>query len=163
MLFSRKNKKGIEFNYSKVRDKVAKGIAGFLLSIQNRFASFMSAITNNLNKKAKQVYLAIFCLVFGGLSLYAFIEAFQNSERAVNSIKPAQISMPKYYDRTGTETEGLTVSDKEINRINRFKKYMDSLSHSVKGRGVYDSILKARPGLMDSIKIIEQLYYSQSK
>ena len=163
MLFSKKNKSKPESSTSKVQDKVAKSIAGFLLSVQNRFASFMSARTINLNKKAKQFYLIIFCLVFGGLSLYAFIGAFSSSERAGKSIKPDQVSVPKYYDRTSTEIKVPTVSDKEIKRIDRFKKYMDSLNHSVKGKAKYDSILKARPGLMDSIKAIEQFYYSQSK
>jgi hypothetical protein len=40
---------------------------------------------------------------------------------------------------------------------------MESLSRSAKGRLEFDSIIKARPGLMDSIKEIEQLYYLQSK
>jgi hypothetical protein len=163
MLFSRKNKKAKETKESGVQDKVARGIAGFLLSIQNRFTEFMGTMTNSLNKKGKQVFLGFICLLFGGLSIYAFLGAFRENDNSGKSIKPSQLSVPKYYDRTDGEIQEPVVSEREINRINRFKKYMDSLSYSPTGRAKYDSILKTRPGLMDSIKIIEAIYYSQSK
>jgi hypothetical protein len=163
MLFSKKKKKAEEPKESKVKDKVAKGIAGFLLSVQNKFASFMSGRINNLSSRSKQFSLAIFCLMFGGCSIYAFLGAFRDSENSGKAIKPDQVVVPKYYDQSDSEFKEPQVSEKVIIRINRFKKYMDSLSRSAKGRPEYDSILKARPGLMDSIKVIEEIYYSQSK
>lgn len=163
MLFSKKIKQVEELKESKVHDKVAKGIAGFLLSVQNRFASFMSGRINNLSSRSKQICLAIFCLMFGGFSIYAFVGAFSDTGNSGRRIKPDQVSVPKYYDRTNSEIKEPSVGERDIIRINRFKKYMDSLSKSPKGRPVYDSILKARPGLMDSIHVIEEIYYSQSK
>ena len=163
MLLSKNKKNAEELNELKVQDKVAKGIAGFLLAIQNRFALFMSQRINKLTTRAKQVCLVVFCLVFGGFSIYAFVGAFRNSETSGKRLKPDQLAVPKYYDRTDAEIEEPTVSEKDIVRINRFKKYMDSLKKSANGKQVYDSILKTRPGLMDSIQVIEQIYYSQSK
>ena len=162
MLFSGKKKNSEEPKESKVQDKVAKGIAGFLLSVQNRFASFMSGRINSLSNRSKHIALAIFCLMFGGFSIYAFVGAFRD-RNVGKTIKPDQVAVPKYYDRTDAEVAEPSVSERDIMRINRFKKYIDSLSKSPTGRQVYDSILKARPGLMDSIKVIEQIYYSQSK
>lgn len=163
MLFSKKKKKIEEPKETKVQDTVAKGIAGFLLSVQNKFTSFMSERVNNLSSCSKQFCLGIFCLLFGGFSIYAFLGAFHHSENSVKTIKPDQVAVPKYYDQRNSEFEEPQVSAKDITRINHFREYMDSLSRSSRGRSEYDSILKARPGLMDSIKIIEEIYYSQSK
>ena len=157
-LFKRNKKDKV----SPVQDKVAKGIAGFLLSIQARFASFMNTLTNQLSARAKRFWLAIFCLVFGGFSIYAFIGAFRSDEHPSRSVKPAQLSVPKYYDQKEINNDPV-VTESDMMRIGSFKKYMDSLQRSVKGKVIHDSILKARPGLMDSIQLIEQLYYSQSK
>ena len=162
MLLSKNKKNAREPKDSRVQDKVAKGIAGFLLSIQNSFASFMSGRINSLNNRSKHVALAIFCLLFGGFSIYAFVGAFRDRD-SDKTIKPDQMAVPIYYDRTDAEVAEPSGSERDIMRINRFKRYIDSLSKSPTGRQVYDSILKARPGLMDSIKVIEQIYYSQSK
>lgn len=163
MLFSKKKKQAGEQKESKVQDTMAKGIAGFLLSVQNKFASFMSGRINNLSNRSKQVCLAIFCLTFGGFSIYAFFGVFRDPGNSGKTIKPDQVAVPKYYDQADTKFKEPSVSERDIARINRFKRYMDSLSRSEKGRPEYDSILKARPGLMDSIKVIEEIYYSQTK
>lgn len=163
MLFSKKKREVEESKVSKIQDKVANGIAGFLLSVQTKFASFMSKRINKQSNRSKQVCLAIFCLMFGGFSIYAFFGAFSDSEKSGKAIKHGQVTAPKYYDRTGSEFKESSINDKDIIRINRFKKHMDSLRRSIKGKPEYDSILKARPGLMDSINVIEEIYYSQSK
>jgi hypothetical protein len=137
-----------------LKDKLAKGIAAFLLSIQSRFAMVMSSRINSLSIKAKRLCLVAFCLGFGGFSIYAFIEAYRGNQKPM---RPSQVSVPKYYDRTGVEIrEPLTEGN--IKRINQFKKYMDSLIDSENGQAIYDSILKSRPKLMDSILEVEKLY-----
>src|SRR5688572_24252782 len=103
MLFSKKKKRVEEPKESEVQDKVAKGIAGFLLSVQNRFASFMSGRINILSSRSKLICLAIFCLMFGGFSIYAFVGAFSDTGNSGRRIKPDQVSVPKYYDRTNPE------------------------------------------------------------
>ncbi len=163
MFFWKKNKAKQDSTQPKVQDKLAKGIAGFLFSVQNRFASFMNSQAGKLSTNAKQFWLIAFCLVFGGFSIYAFLGAFSDSKSSSQSMKPALLSVPKYYDRTGTEFPESLVTERDIARINRFKKYMDSLSHSAKGRIGYDSILKAKPGLIDSIKALEKSIIQQSK
>jgi len=44
-------------------------------------------------------------------------------------------------------------------RLQLFRKYMDSLHKNSKW--IYDSILLARPGMMDSVAILEKMYLSQ--
>lgn len=45
-----------------------------------------------------------------------------------------------------------------LRRIERTKHYLDSLSKTTAGKMTRDSILASRPGLMDSMENIEQLY-----
>ncbi|ULT38451.1 hypothetical protein KRR40_25400 [Niabella defluvii] len=54
------------------------------------------------------------------------------------------------------------MSEAEYSRIKRFRVYMDSLARSPAGRTLYDSIIYHRPGLMDSVRFIEN-YYQQLK
>ena len=151
--------KSKEENTYLMNDKIATAIAVFLLSLQSRFALVIGTKTNALSMKVKWLWLLVFCLLFGGFSIYEIMGAFRDRGK---TIKPTQISVPKYYDRTEVLIQS-QVSDRDIKRICRFKKYMDSLRGAQEGKIVYDSILKARPGLMDSIQAVEQIYYSQSK
>ena len=147
--------------FYQMQDRAAERIVHFLMALQNRFVRFMSSKINRLSTKTKQGWLFIFCLVFAGFSIHVFTGAFNNHAKAVKAINPGQLSLPKYWD---DKMEGMNpvVGDNDIDRIGRFEKYMDSLSKSAQGRIVYDSMMKARPGLSDSIKIIKQIY-SQTK
>ncbi len=141
-------------------ERVANRIASVMLSIQLRFAVFMDSKTSSMSTKAKWLWLLVFCLVSGGFSIYALLGTFKQHQ---NSMKPSQLSVPKYYDRMASKTNGQPVSEKDIEKINAFKKYLDSMRLSSKGKIWYDSILRTRPGLIDSIRAIEEIYYSQSK
>src|SRR5687767_12182579 len=101
--------------------------------------------------------------MFGGLSVYALVGALGDPGNSEKGMQHGKLVVPKYFDPTYCESKDPSAGDRAIIRINSFKKYMDSLSKSSQARLVYDSILKARPGLMDSIQIIEEIYYSQSK
>jgi hypothetical protein len=152
----KKNKEGRTYP---LKDILAKRIACLLLSVQSRFAVVMGTKANTLSIRVKWLWLVVFCLLFGGFSIYSFVGAFRNKAKA---IKPSHISMPKYYHQPEAQTES-AIGKRDIVRINRFKKYIDSLQQSQDGKIICDSILKARPGLMDSIRAIEQIYFSQSK
>jgi hypothetical protein len=45
-----------------------------------------------------------------------------------------------------------------LGNVAAFRRYMDDLRSTPAGSRVRDSILRARPGLMDSINAIESLY-----
>jgi len=48
----------------------------------------------------------------------------------------------------------LPIMEKEYRRIERFCRYMDSLSRSEPEKHLHDSIMSKRPGLLDSAKLI---------
>jgi hypothetical protein len=62
-----------------------------------------------------------------------------------------QVDAPKHFDKTGSEINEPEnyVSEEMYQEIQDYKKYMDSLG------------LTIRPGLMDSINILESIYHSQ--
>ena len=152
-------KKRTRNNDHLLKDRVASRIAGILLSIQFRFAVFMGLKTSTMSTNAKWLWLLVFCLVFGGFSISALFGTFRQNQKAM---KPSQLSVPKH-ERIVPEVYEEPVTEKDIERINGFKKYLDSMRLSSNGKIWYDSILRTRPGLMDSIRTIEEIYCSQSK
>jgi len=61
---------------STARLRAAGQIAGYAERWQRRAADYLGRKTQYWNKTSKIVGLALFCLVFGGASLYLLIKAF---------------------------------------------------------------------------------------
>ena len=74
-------------------------------------------------------------------------------------MKIDKINFPAHNSKSNIE--GIKVAERDYQSIASFKHYMDSLNKSLNGKYQYDSILQARPGLMDSVQVLEQLYLSQ--
>jgi hypothetical protein len=161
MLFRRKRKA----DDHPIKDKAAKSIAGFLLKIQSRFSDFMNASTKNIPAKNIKIILIAFCLFGGGFSIYLIGEAILKPDKEQKEYKIDQVNVPKYYDRNGNEElEADQYVDQETyQRIEAFERYMDSLAQNTTGRTIHDSILIVRPGLMDSLKMLKEIYQSQLK
>jgi hypothetical protein len=47
--------------------------------------------------------------------------------------------------------------------VRNWEQWMDSLRQTVGGAAIYDSILLARPGLLDTAKEVEEYYLKQLK
>ena len=85
-------------------------------------------------------------LIFSGGKIFYTIEPSQPD--AVKTIRAPSAAI-----YTGTSPDTLTMM-----QVKAFRSYMDQLEASQKGRKTRDSILKARPGLIDSIRIVESMY-----
>ncbi|HUC79482.1 MAG TPA: hypothetical protein VMR70_01145 [Flavisolibacter sp.] len=142
-----------------VSDKAARWIASKLISAQRGFADFMAARTVGLSKRSVQVGLLLFCLCFGGLSVYVLSDVFRKRFDVVNTIKPDQLAVPKHYMRADPMPLPV-ITRKELAIMSQFRKYMDSLMLTPEGKQTYDSVLKVRPHLLDSIRLIESYYQS---
>lgn len=117
-----------------------------------KFDAYLQARTKNVPPIRLRIMLAIFCLTWGGLSVYLILNSFSTEKRAFISIQ--KIQLPRYSGKTGEEN--LRVQHNTENRagskMQLFIDSMDVLKNSVTGRHVYDSILRTRPQLMDSIR-----------
>ena len=99
-------------------------------------------------KKVK-MWLAAFCIVSGGLSVYFFVNALVSKPKHVFKID--NVHVPEHFDKSGDEIMENPVPDDMYQNIQEYKRYMDSLGEPI------------RPSLLDSIKILEEIYSQQKK
>lgn len=158
-MFSRKTNK--EQKENKLQDKVAGKIAGAGIKMQSKFSDFMSNLFAGMNAKKLKTFLVIFCLSGGGYSIYLISNAVFSSNKKQPSFQIDQVDVPKHFDKAGDEViQSESYVDEETYRqIQGFKQYMDSLRNN-KSK-LYDSIMVARSGLMDSVMMLEEIYNSQ--
>ncbi|MBS1735123.1 MAG: hypothetical protein JSS98_00780 [Bacteroidetes bacterium] len=144
------------------KDKLAKNIAGFIQKTQNGFARFMSKRTEKLSPSTMKFALIVFLLCGSGLSVFFIVTAFKKNG-VLKVINIDRLSVPRYYDKNSDNSmqPGFFITKKEHEEMQAFKNYLDSLRHNKKGIRVYDSIMLNRPGLMDSVNKLEQLYQQQ--
>lgn len=135
-------------------------IASVILKAQRGFAGYFGRKTLGLGDRGKMMFLAGVCILFGGLSLLSIVRVFVTEDnRAI--VRPDRVAMPKHFDKTGESSieKVVIVSPEFYQRLQVFKSYMDSLRQHSKPR--YDSIIRARPGLTDSVLFLEQIYLQQ--
>jgi hypothetical protein len=158
MLFRKRKKQNIS-NGLTVHDKAATRIAVFFTSLQNRFACFMNTKINKLSNQSKKIWLVAFCSLSGAITISTLVYALSTPGLTI----PEPVRFPKYYHSADSKTSEPLVTGRDVMRIQNFKVYLDSLTKSVPGKALYDSIMRARPGLVDSIRVCQELYSSQQK
>lgn len=158
---NKKKQKSIVENDS--QNRIAKNIVFKCIRLQQRWAVFMQRHTERLSAKWKIITLSLFCLCAGGFSLLLIARSLMSDHTA--TFRVTQGKSWQHIGKSGEEKTNATaiVTKKEYEKIQRFRKYMDSLAISPSGKKSYDSILINRPGLMDSIILIENIYLSQTK
>ncbi len=140
---------------------ISKGMEAGYKRLQGGWANWMMKRTEKFSRRTWLVLLALFVMFTSSYSVYLAVNAFTGKKD--NSITITPIKKPKHATETGeTKTDAAEVSEAEYSRIKNFRVYMDSLARSPSGKALYDSITIHRPGLMDSVRFIEN-YYQQSK
>ena len=146
MFWKRKNK---EVKETPLRDKVAGKIAGGLIKVQTKFSDQMNKLVSTMTIKKVKMWLAVFCIISGGLSVYFFVNALVTKPK--QAFKIDTVHVPEHFDKSGDEIMENPVPDEMYQNIQEYKRYMDSLGEPI------------RPSLLDSIKILEEIYLQQQK
>jgi hypothetical protein len=133
-------------------DKAAGWIANGILKVQNRFANVLGKMSATWKTKQQLIFIFLITIVLGGLSVMAIIKPF-NKKAQNNLSKPAAIKIPMML--TDENDNQVRITYDEIKKIQVFKQSLDSAKRK--------KLLMQRPGLMDSLEMVEQLYYSQKK
>jgi len=143
-----------------MKARIAERVSNSVSKVPRAFASYLGKKTAGLGSREKLVFLAGVCTVFGGLSLFYVIRVFSPGTK-VKPVMPQQVAVPKHFDKTGepAENEVVVVSPGLYRRLQEFKRFMDSLRQ--KADPAYDSIMRERPGLMDSVLWLEKIYSEQ--
>jgi len=133
------------------------------LRLQYKCAHWLERKTAHLSRKNWIVILFCFTVFAGGCSIYLIVNSLSGNTTETMTVMP--ITKPTNTVRFEEIPIQLnaTISKTEFEKMVRFRKYMDSLGRSPTGKKRHDSILKYRPGLLDSISIVEQYYHSQFK
>ena len=109
------------------------------------YAVWLSSKTEQLSAGSKKIALVLFCLLFGGISLYLVVIHMTSSSFYTHAPFIQRIILPKNIDKANN----YRISKKLYQRIEALKND--------------DSLMKARPQLLDSIQLFEQIYQSQIK
>ena len=130
-------------------DKAAGKIAGVLIRLQTKFANSMYTLVADWPDKRKKIAVILFGILAGGWSIFFFADAvFHGDQQPAHTID--KINTPKHFDKTGEEIITPFVNEDLYREIQIFKKSVH-----------YDSTIRSRPGLVDSIVWLEEMYESQ--
>ncbi|MBY0477730.1 MAG: hypothetical protein K2Q24_08775 [Chitinophagaceae bacterium] len=162
-LYKAKQKEKETVDKVTVSDKVAGKIAAAGIKLQQIFAEKMNKLFMKTDFKRLKIILIIFCIGAGGYSIYLIANSVISADRKQNSFEVQKMDVPRHFDKTGDENliPEAYVDEETYQQVKQFRNYMDSLKQ--KRRNEYDSILQARPGLMDSVQMLEQIYLSQKQ
>lgn len=130
---------------------------GEYLNRQQRKASdYLAARTAGISRSGWITILTVFLCAGIFCNVYILLTAFSADKYNVFSgIK--EIKRPKYIEDLGDGIlRGDPLTPKEREEFFRFRHWLDSLENSEEGRSTYDSIVRVRPGLVDSLDIIIQ-------
>ncbi|MCX2429923.1 hypothetical protein [Pedobacter sp. GR22-10] len=134
-------------------------LARKLEQVQQGWTRVMNNVFNGMGLKSRWIALICFMILMVALSGYVSISALTNDIKAAPanySIKVPQTSgIYREEHRDG-------VPDKVYGRIHGFRMSLDSMGNTAEGRVKRDSLVRSRPGLMDSLVTIEK-YYQQLK
>ncbi|RYE52966.1 MAG: hypothetical protein EOP48_15360 [Sphingobacteriales bacterium] len=157
-LFKRKLKRRLEESQS---DSIGTRLGKGIVKLQTAFAVSLNTATAKLSVRKLKMALLLFCLVSGGVSLYLATSGVLGKSTKKAPITIDQASVPKHFDKSGDEIRDVqnSIDDELYGQVKAFRAYMDSLQ--INNKVTYDSILLLRPGLLDSITLVEQIYLSQ--
>jgi hypothetical protein len=152
------NKTNIKSKEVKRQDSIATRIKHLLEVKLMMLAKILSDKSEKLNRKVKTALLFSFCFVFGSTSVYIVFKSFQPGSYKINNEEIRTPLVANKPDSISFEKNTVTIAERDLERIERFKTYMDSLKKTEYGKSLYDSIMNNRKGLLDSISQLNQLY-----
>jgi hypothetical protein len=121
------------------------------------WAGYLNGRITRCNRRTITWILVLFCLLGSWASLSILLQAVRKEG---NAVVVTTITVPKSVHSSPLLSKPDTVLDQAINRIEQVSFWLDSLhTHHP---AIYDSLVTARPGLVDSIQFIRH-YYSFKK
>ena len=158
MFFLIKRKDSLEHQpQNSQHDKIAQKIVNRCLGLQFKASTFLQNRSEMLSTKLKKLLVIAFCVFSICSCIYIVIKSLRPQPYTSLAIKP--IRVPTQHLQKNLRP---SISKHEFEKIQKFKGYLDSLYTSKSGKRIFDSINANRPGLIDSLSIVENLYQLQS-
>ncbi len=162
MLFSNKHKS----NYQKSKQshkegEIAEVIAKRCIVAQEKASKVLQDKFETLSTSRKIFSVVAFCVISLSSCVYLMLNSF--SKHTGKPFPITTLSVPK---QAGSELPSSqaskAVATAELVNIIKFRGYLDSLPKSQSGKRILDSLLTNRPGLVDSLILIENMYQLQT-
>ena len=129
-----------------ISEKLAVCIAGVIIKVQQWFTKNMQSSTKNWKQPQRWIFLYLICLIFGGMSMVIILQPFSSGGVS----KPLQIKFIRKNNNYSPPQKGFLITKEEVQKVQQYKL-------------VHPNLDKEKPGLYDSLQLIEQVYYSQQK
>ncbi|TCK52658.1 hypothetical protein C8C83_0465 [Flavobacterium sp. 90] len=145
------------------RDSIWQKFEQANLRLQHKCAQWLEHKTAHFSRLNWILVLFTFIVFTGGCSIYLIVNSFSNNKSRNITIAPITKPTNDIPLKEKPLELNAIISKTEFEKITSFRKYMDSLGRSPIGKKTHDSIVLNRPGLLDSLTIIENYYYSHLK
>jgi hypothetical protein len=155
MVWFRKRESGAVKAMKDTREKILMGFAKGLQKVQRKWADWMNRQVARLSLKSQKIVFVVWAALMFLACSYTIVSNTVNRPSKVKTSN--QMKLPRLRLQQPA-SRSIEVSDEMYQRVRAFKRKMDSLGRTQHGQLSRDSLLKTRPGLMDSIKMVEQLY-----
>ncbi len=135
--------------------RMAAKIAAGLHWVQRSWADCMNKSFGRLSPRGRKWALLLF---FFGMMIYSgllVVSAFKQGIHFIDA--PVKLSLPDVLRKTSPPPAS-PGQPSFLLPIKKFRHYLDSLGSTENGRLIRDSLLRKRPGLLDSIRQIEKVY-----
>jgi multidrug efflux pump subunit AcrB len=133
------------------------------LRLQGKCAGWLERKTAHWSRKSWVFILVVFTLFTSGYSMYVMVDSFSEPKDSAIPITPIVTPTNTIRTQNRLDQVKMAIRKSEYEKTVRFRKYMDSLGRSPNGKKIKDSINQNRPGLLDSVTIVEKYDHSQFK
>lgn len=133
------------------------------LRFQHTCAQWLERKTAHFSRLNWIVALFTFIVFTGACSVYVIATSFSGTRTKNITVIPIMRPTNSIHLKEKDIDLNTIISKAEFEKVTRFRRYMDSLGRSPTGKKTHDSIVQYRPGLLDSLVILENYYYSHLK
>lgn len=162
-LLSKRSKRRQESNATVNRNSLATYLEKGYLFVQSRWAEWMTKQTAKLSVRNQWIVFGFFITCASGYSIYLIFMNCSGTDSNRITVTPIVKPVKTFQTDDATTNKNSAISKNELDKIIRFRTYMDSLVRSPTGKTVLDSFTDKRPGLLDSLAEIENYYQSNFK
>ncbi len=125
-----------------------------------RTAEILQEKAEKLSARSKWLGLVLFCLLSIGCSVGVIMYSVR-THHSFFSVEPIRLPVPLTSPHRLSGSKDSLVTAAQYERIRRVESYLSQQKDPPSTKILYDSLLKARPHFLDSLRMIDSLFLSQ--
>lgn len=136
---------------------MANWIVAKVIGLQMRLALRLQKYSQRISTKRKKFGLLCMMLMSAGYAGLLIIKGIRGETNALPGIQ--QLSGP--VETGSNHSTHSHITGKDIQNIEKFQYLLDSLGKDAAGKRIVDSMLRSRPGLLDSARTLQQFFHHE--